>query len=285
MKKPFLLFFCICAALCLNAQSNPSSVVSEFFNQLELRNERLNEMLFDDVNIISLGKESDLQTGIVDLIEDSKLPYSFKHQLGDATVSWNNNLASIWVPYHFYKSDKYQHCGSYLFTLLKDKIWRVKAIVDQRNQNDCPNLSVKSQFSTLDSLLDQWHLAASKADSSSFFGRMSKDGIYLGTDKTERWIRDEMADWAKPIFDKGKGWTFVKTERHFYAADDGKTVWFEELLNGWMGPVRGSGVLTLKDGNHQNNNWELRHYNLSLMVPNEKMNDVLKLIDEEKLKN
>ncbi len=133
---------------------------------------------------------------------------------------------------------------------------------------------------TLDSIMNRWHRAAATADEAVFFSTMSSDGIYLGTDASERWLRDSMAVWADPYFQRASAWTFTPRERHWYFSDDGRTAWFEEHLDSWMGVVRGSGVLTKVDAaNTLGNNWELRHYNLALVVPNERMEAVRMAID------
>jgi hypothetical protein len=35
------------------------------------------------------------------------------------------------------------------------------------------------------------------------------DGIFIGTDATERWTVAEFKAYAKPHFDKGRGWTYT----------------------------------------------------------------------------
>lgn len=131
----------------------------------------------------------------------------------------------------------------------------------------------------LDTLLDRWHRAAATADSVAFFGTMSPEAVYLGTDRTERWTRDSMAHWAAPYFRRDTAWAFTPRERHWYFADDGRTAWFEEHLDSpHMGVVRGSGVVTRVPGNDAHSDvgspWHLRHYNLALAVPNERMDAV-----------
>ena len=115
-------------------------------------------------------------------------------------------------------------------------------------------------------MLDQWHEAAATADGDAFFGAMTADGIYLDTDATERWLRDELKAWAKKAFERESAWAFTPSNREIYFAGDGKTAWFEELLDTWMGTCRGSGVLTkTTDG------WKIKHYNLAILVPNDKI--------------
>lgn len=135
----------------------------------------------------------------------------------------------------------------------------------------------------LDTIMDRWHRAAATADSAAFFGTMSPDGIYLGTDRTERWTRDSMARWAAPYFRRDVAWAFTPVERHWYLSEDGGVAWFEEHLDSpHMGVVRGSGVMTKVPGagvSDAGYPWHLRHYNLALAVPNEAMEAVQVAID------
>lgn len=119
-------------------------------------------------------------------------------------------------------------------------------------------------------LLDDWHKAAAKADYNSYFGKIAEDGIYIGTDATENWDKKAFAAFSKPYFDKGKAWDFKALERHIYFSKDGKTAWFDELLDTWMKVCRGSGVLE-KEGKE----WKIKHYVLSMTVPNDATKDVL----------
>jgi hypothetical protein len=112
--------------------------------------------------------------------------------------------------------------------------------------------------------LDNLHDAASKADFDRYFDLYASDAIFLGTDATERWTREEFMAYAKPYFDQGRGWTYVKIERHIYIADNDATAWFDERLdNASLGETRGSGVLVKADGE-----WQVAQYNLTIPIPN-----------------
>lgn len=139
------------------------------------------------------------------------------------------------------------------------------------------SVSGKSQSSTenqINGLMDQWHQAASEANADGFFGLMSDRCIYIGTDAWERWNKEEFIAFAKPYFDKGKAWDFKPFDRQVFISEDGKTVWFSELLNTWMGICRGSGILSLKDGN-----WKIEQYHLSVTLPNDEIQNFLKLVE------
>src|SRR6478672_3660452 len=66
----------------------------------------------------------------------------------------------------------------------------------------------------LGALLDDWHAAAASADEARYFGHLSEDSIFLGTDAKERWTKPEFLAFAHPFFAKGKAWSFRATERH-----------------------------------------------------------------------
>jgi ketosteroid isomerase-like protein len=123
------------------------------------------------------------------------------------------------------------------------------------------------------SLMDSWHKAAATADEDVFFGSMTQDCIYLGTDQTEKWKRDELKEWSKKFFDRETAWSFTPFEREIYFSEDGQTAWFDEKLDTWMGLCRGSGILIKTP-----EGWKLSHYNLAVTVPNEKINGFIELV-------
>ncbi|RMB59132.1 hypothetical protein EAX61_08710 [Dokdonia sinensis] len=117
---------------------------------------------------------------------------------------------------------------------------------------------------SIDTSLEAWHKAAAGADFDAYFGLMTEDAVFLGTDATENWQIQEFKAFSKPYFDKGKAWSFSTLERNIYLDIDGETAWFDEHLDTQMGICRGSGVMK-KTGN----TWKVQHYVLSIAVPNE----------------
>ena len=127
----------------------------------------------------------------------------------------------------------------------------------------------------VNTVLDDWHKAAAQADEARYFGHFTPDAVFLGTDATERWTRDEFRAWARPFFSKGKAWSFTSVSRHVSFSKDGAVAWFDEALSTPnMGPARGSGVL-VKDGGA----WKIAQYNLSIPIPNELMEDFKQRIE------
>lgn len=120
--------------------------------------------------------------------------------------------------------------------------------------------------------LDTWHKAAAEANYQNYFNLMTTDAIFIGTDANENWNLTEFKAFAKPYFDKGKAWSFTPIERHVYFDASGETAWFDELLSTHMKLCRGSGVL-VKTGKE----WKIKHYVLSMTVPNETVDEVVKI--------
>ena len=124
-------------------------------------------------------------------------------------------------------------------------------------------------------VIDDWHDAAAHSDEPRYFGHMTADAIFLGTDATERWDVAAFRAYAHPRFAEGKGWVMHATSRHVTFAADGATAWFDEALDARnLGPARGSGVLVRGvDGV-----WRIAHYVLSVTVPNEKFSALKALL-------
>lgn len=137
-------------------------------------------------------------------------------------------------------------------------------------------LSAQSPTESINQFMDNWHKAAATANEDLFFGSMTKDGIYLGTDKTEKWTRDEMAKWANEYFQKESAWSFTATERDIYFSEDGNTAWLNEKLDTWMGVCKGTAVLVLKP-----EGWKIALYDLSVTIDNNKIDQFLELIKED----
>ena len=114
-------------------------------------------------------------------------------------------------------------------------------------------------------VLDAFHTAAASANEEKYFSLFTPDAVFLGTDPTERWTRDEFRKWAHPHFANGKGWTYKATARWISFSPDRRVAWFDETLqNASLGTCRGSGVLILQpDGS-----WKIAQYNLSIPIPN-----------------
>jgi ketosteroid isomerase-like protein len=112
--------------------------------------------------------------------------------------------------------------------------------------------------------LDQFHQAAANAEFKTYFNLLTDDAVFLGTDGSERWTKNEFKAYVEPLFKKGTGWLYTSSERNITQINDGNVVFFDELLNNkTYGNCRGTGVLVkTKLG------WKISQYNLSVPVPN-----------------
>ncbi len=125
----------------------------------------------------------------------------------------------------------------------------------------------------VNAFVDEWHDDAANARM-AYFDKIARDGIYIGTDRTELWGRDAFKTWARKYFDRKAAWSFKATRRNVYASADKSLIWFDELLDTPnMGHCMASGVIrkTAKG-------FEIVHYQLSVAVPNEVVDQVTKTI-------
>lgn len=135
---------------------------------------------------------------------------------------------------------------------------------------------VSVEKDSINNVLNSWHLNADETNFEAYFGAMTNESIFVGTDAAEVWNIEQFKEFSKPYFDKGKAWSFTSIDRNVYLNSDGKIAWFDELLDTWMGVCRGSGVLK-KSGDI----WKIEHYVLSVTVPNDNIYEVMKVNKEK----
>jgi len=140
----------------------------------------------------------------------------------------------------------------------------------------CQNTNHHDLRSNLNEKIDNWHLNASYAEFDDYFDFIADKGIFIGTDISERWTKNEFSNFSKPFFDEGKAWTFIAKERHIRFGEYKNLAWFDEILDTKMGECRSTGVLRLiKD------EWKLEHYQLSVTIDNDLMPQFLELRNTE----
>ena len=126
-------------------------------------------------------------------------------------------------------------------------------------------------------VIDDWHDAAAKADEARYFKHFAPNGVFLGTDATERWDVEGFKKYAHPHFARGKAWAFTSTRRVVTVDQAGAVAWFDEdLATTNLGPCRGSGVLVREGGRGE---WKISQYNLAVTVPNDRFPDVKKILE------
>ena len=129
--------------------------------------------------------------------------------------------------------------------------------------------SIKNSKQQINTTLENWHKAAATANFQEYFGLMTPDAVFIGTDATENWQNKEFREFSKPYFDKGKAWNFTTLERNIYTHGENKLAWFDELLSTQMGICRGSGIMENVGGE-----WKVKHYVLSIAIPNDNVSEV-----------
>lgn len=122
--------------------------------------------------------------------------------------------------------------------------------------------------------IDEWHDDAAHARW-RYFDKIAKNGIFIGTDKTERWDRDAFKLWAKPHFEKKSAWAFTALQRNVYFSVDRQFIWFDEQLKTQFGLCQASGVIRATA-----HGFEIEHYQLSMAIPNDVANQVTALIND-----
>lgn len=107
-------------------------------------------------------------------------------------------------------------------------------------------------------VLDKLNQYSSSADWDKYFALYRQDGIFIGTDATERWSMAEFERYSRPT----KGWRYDLTRRHL--VQHGDVILFDELLNSpSYGVSRGTGTLIKTNGE-----WKIAQYHLSFPIPN-----------------
>ena len=130
----------------------------------------------------------------------------------------------------------------------------------------------QSEKEEIKELLNEWHKAAAEADYEDYFSLMAEESVFIGTDATENWNKQEFMEWSKPYFDRGKAWSFSTLERNIFVGEDEELAWFDELLDTQMGICRGSGVVIKENGE-----WKIKQYVLSIAIPNENVDQITSL--------
>lgn len=133
----------------------------------------------------------------------------------------------------------------------------------------CPGLANTDQ-QRIHRVLDDLHRFAASANGEAYFALYAPTAVFIGTDATEIWSKEDFQAYAHPYFSQGQGWTYTVTERTVTLSEDGQVAWFMEMLhNDSLGVTRGTGVLQHADGK-----WRVEQYHLTLPVPNAMIGDI-----------
>ncbi len=198
-------------------------------------------------------------------------------QLHYTEVRTDGALATAWTPYTFLLNGEVHHCGTNAFQLVEqDGRWRIAHIIDTRTTEGCVPVAGTPAHERIDALATDWHRAAARADSAAYFDALADGAIYIGTDPGEHWTKAEFLAFAAPYFARGEAWDFTATERHVFYDENENIAFWDELLDTWMGPCRGTAVVR-RDATGA---WKIAHYTLSMAIPNAKTEPVLKVLQD-----
>jgi ketosteroid isomerase-like protein len=133
----------------------------------------------------------------------------------------------------------------------------------------------KRERDAVSRVLDGWHQAATDGNIDAYFGYLSEDSTFLGTDATERWSKDEFLAYAKPVHESTGGmWNIQPFDR--FIVIEGDHAWLDEGLRNETYPDwRGTGVLSRTD-----DGWKIVHYSMTFTIPNGVTGAVKQLVEE-----
>jgi hypothetical protein len=120
--------------------------------------------------------------------------------------------------------------------------------------------SQQSDIAAINGVLDGYHQAAANGEWDTYFDLMSDDGVFIGTDARERWVKSEFRQYSSG----SNGWVYTPEQRNINITPDGLSAWFDEaLLSQSYGSSRGTGVLIRTAAG-----WKISQYHLTLPIPN-----------------
>lgn len=195
----------------------------------------------------------------------------FSEEINQLKVyEFESGLAYVDVYFEFYIEGTYSHSGLDHFCLTKrEGELKIESVYSSDFKDGFPK---KEDKTSMDIYLNKWHNDVAIFDYDAYFNFMADDFIYLGTDPRERWTKSTFSDFCKPYFERKSTWDFKTNWRNWYFSEDQSIAWFEESLGTQMEECRGSGVLKKVNGT-----WKIAHYNLSVVIENDKMKKFIKL--------
>jgi len=137
--------------------------------------------------------------------------------------------------------------------------------------------SNEQEIRNINLILDTWHERATTADT-TYFDLFAENAMYLGTDSKEIWTSKEFKVLYMSYFKRGKAWDFKKVNRNVYFGNIDNYAWIDEILDTWMGLCRGTAVIE----KNSVGDWRIKHYSLTVLVPNELIKNYVLLLKPEK---
>ncbi len=278
MIKQLLFSLLIIVATNVNAQSQIEMVNQFFFGMKNVDTATVKNIFIKNpaFHSTSLNKNGDKEIGNGQLSDFCQVIASHKSGELDERISnvksdEQGDVCTVSMDYEFFYKGSFSHCGVNVFHFLKDKNgWKCTGIDDTREKKRCkPTIISEAEI-----FLNQWHMDATNADSLAYFSKLHDRSVFIGTDSSEVWTKQQFAKFAGPYFAKGKAWDFKKVSRHMVYEAEKNIVWFDEMLATWMGPCRGSGFINVAaDGK-----LSIMQYVLSMTVPNDKVKGVIDVV-------
>ncbi len=276
----FLFFANVSHSQTIDNENLIKKTIAQFFDAMRSADSASAKKLFyKDASLKTIMTKKDgtlsvQKESIEGLLKAIGTPH--KELYDERILSWDiridGALASAWCDYAFYLDEKFSHCGVDAFQMIKNgDNWQILDITDTRRKQNCNPATTNE----IDTIMNRWHRAAAVADEDVFFGLMTENADYVGTDPTEHWKRDELKKWSEKFFQRDSAWDFKPKKRIVYFTQNGQYAWFDELLDTWMGDCRGSGIL------HKTaEGWRIEQYVLSMTVLNDLTKSYLKILEE-----
>lgn len=202
--------------------------------------------------------------------------WSSKRYLYVPQVDVRSTFASVYGYFTAFDESGNKKCGTDHYQLILTLGgWKIIEYTET-TYNKCKSIEpLKVELELINRTLNTWHGLAAVGDT-TYFDYFSQGSFYLGTDPKEVWSLQEFKDFALPHFRRGSAWSFKNKSRNVHLGDYGHYAWFDETLDTWMGLCRGTGVME-----KQSDGWKIKHYSLTVLVPNKKINDYIKLLNVE----
>ena len=192
------------------------------------------------------------------------------------THGFNNGFAYVDVNFHFFIDGEMAFSGlDHVVWVEKNENFYIQSIHSSRihiTPKLTPSPGSDEPVLQLNNLMNKWHKDVALGLLDDYFSFMDESFYFLGTDPSERWSKEDFYKFCKPYFDKKETWHFIPNWRNWYFSQDGQTAWFEESLDTWMEECRATGVVVKVNGE-----WKIVHYNLTVLIENEKMDKFIKL--------
>lgn len=147
-STPFILFIFFSSISIAQERPSPYTAVESFFSAFHAKDSiGLQNSFVPKARLLrsslrngkAIVEENDLQQFIQAVANRKETP-SWEERLGQPIVQQHLNLATVWVPFHFYLADKLSHCGYNSFTLVWDNTaWKILTLIDTGTK-DCVEL-------------------------------------------------------------------------------------------------------------------------------------------------